>query len=202
MDESRVDVTDAAQGDREALERLLIRYIGPLRGFVRLNCGPTVRAKESCSDLVQSVCREALADLDGFEYRGEAAFRHWLFQRAHRKILGKNQFLQREKRDVRREVAAPTGEDGDEADLLAAYGTFCTPSVQLQSHEAIARIEAAVDALPEAQREAVLLHRLVGMDYKEIAEATGRAEGAIRTNVYRGLAQLGLELSAASEEDG
>ena len=183
-------------GDREALERLLVRYLGPLRGFVRLNCGPLVRAKESCSDLVQSVCREALLDLDKFEYRGEAAFRHWLFQRAHRKILRRNQFFKREKRDVRRETPSPGGDNSvAEADLLDAYGLLCTPSMQVAGREAIERIESAVDQLPEAQREAVLLHRMVGMEYAEIAAQTGKSEGAIRTNVYRGLAHLGLVLS-------
>ena len=41
------------------------------------------------------------------------------------------------------------------------------------------------------------MHRIVGLDYEEIAAETGKSEGAIRTSVYRGLAQLGLLLSEA-----
>jgi len=195
-DHSRTDVDQAAGGDRAALERLLVRHLGPLRGFIRLNCGPLVRAKESCSDLVQSVCREALADLDRVEYRGEAAFRHWLFRRAYRKILHKSRFFQQDRRDARREVPVDAGDpNAGHTQLLEAYGKLCTASRELAGREAVARIEAAVDTLPEAQREAVLLHRLVGLSYTEIAAETGKSEGAIRTNVYRGLAQLGLALS-------
>lgn len=190
--DSRTDVMGAASGEETALLRLLERHLPRLRGFVRLQAGPLVRAKESCSDLVQSVCREVLEDMGGFEFRGEAAFRHWLFQRALRKILRRQAFYTAGRRDAGKEV--PQGDTPDPA-LLDAYGDLCTPSQQLMGREGVERIEAAVDGLPEAQREAILLHRVVGLSYAEIAAETGRKEGAIRTNVYRGLAELGLRLS-------
>ena len=48
--------------------------------------GPQLRAKESASDLVQSVCREVLGRLDRFQHGGEAGFRHWLYATALRKV--------------------------------------------------------------------------------------------------------------------
>ncbi len=198
MDESRQDdIRRAAAGDRAALERLLVAELPALRGYLRLRIGERIRAKESCSDLAQSICREALADLGDFEYRGEAAFRHWLFQRAQRKILRRAEFYGAGMRDAGREIGAesPAHDAQRNGELLEAYANICSPSQVAAGHEEVARIEAAVDELPEAQREAILLHKVVGLSYTEIAEATNRSEGAVRTAVYRGLADLGIRLA-------
>lgn len=45
-------------------------------------------------------------------------------------------------------------------------------------------------ALSPDQRRAVVLRHVVGLDYDEIATATGRAEGTIKSDVHRGLEKL------------
>lgn len=44
--------------------------------------------------------------------------------------------------------------------------------------------------LPPPQRQAVVLRHVVGLDYPEIAAATGRAEATLRSDVHRGLNRL------------
>lgn len=44
--------------------------------------------------------------------------------------------------------------------------------------------------LPAAQRDAVVLRHVVGLPYADIAIATGRAEGTVKTDVHRGIAKL------------
>lgn len=58
--------------------------------------------------------------------------------------------------------------------------------------EAVARshIEQLLDELTTQQRTAVVLRHVVGMPYADIAAATGRPEGSIKSDVNRGLAQL------------
>lgn len=53
-------------------------------------------------------------------------------------------------------------------------------------------------ALPNAQRDAVVLRHVVGLSYREIAAATERPEGTSKTDVSRGLTALRRMLS---EED-
>ena len=65
----------ASRGDAAAIEQLIQEHLPGLRAFVRLNAGATLRAREAQSDLVQSVCREVLEGREGFEYRGDAAFK-------------------------------------------------------------------------------------------------------------------------------
>jgi hypothetical protein len=71
---TRLWIAASCSGDAEALARLLTGFLPELRAFVRLRLGPELRARETSSDLVQSVCREVLADLDQFEYRGSPSF--------------------------------------------------------------------------------------------------------------------------------
>src|SRR5258705_6880905 len=72
----------AAAGDRAALDELVVRHVDGLRAFVRLRVGPELRARESSSDLVQSVCREVLQDARRFQHAGESAFKSWLYTTA------------------------------------------------------------------------------------------------------------------------
>ena len=78
----------ASRGDPVALDALVEHHLPNLLAFLRLNAGPHLLAKESVSDLAQSVCREVLDDVDRFEYRGEPAFRKWLFTAALNKVPG------------------------------------------------------------------------------------------------------------------
>lgn len=56
------------------------------------------------------------------------------------------------------------------------------------------RLWLACQALPEAQRTAVVLRYYEQLEYGEIAVLTGVREGSVRSRVSRGLATLRLEL--------
>lgn len=182
------DLVAAAQRqERPAIEQLLVRHLPGLEAFVRLRMGAAMRALATPPDLVQSVCREVLQDLSGFEFRGEPAFRHWLYACAENKLREKHRYHHAEKRDVGAQVALP-----DASTFLPAYRTLCTPSRDLEMKEMIAKVEAAFDRLPDDYREAVTLHKLCGLSHAEIAERMNRSEGAVRNLVYRGISRLAL----------
>jgi RNA polymerase sigma-70 factor (ECF subfamily) len=182
----------ASRGDSVSLDQLLVRYLPGLRAFVRLRMGEHLRARESCSDLVQSVCREVLQDLDEFDYRSEVAFKQWLYTRALNKILNRDRFYKAEKRNIAREVKAPaeTSSPQDRL-LLEAYQTVFTPSRDAAAHEEIHRLEQAFEELPENYREVITLSRVVGLSHREIGEQIGKNEGAVRVLLHRALARLG-----------
>ena len=163
-------VERARAGDRRALEDLVVLHLPALRAFVRVQAGRELRDRESCSDLVQSACREVLADLSAFQYREEAGFRRWLFQAAERKILDRARFLGREKRDPKREQALPEAESA----IVDCYASFCTPSRIAAAREERERIEAAMEKLPETYREVLRLRHLLGLSNAEIGAEIGR----------------------------
>lgn len=191
---------ESRKPEQPSLESLLEKELEILRGFVDQQLGKQVRARESCADIVQSVCREALQDRDQFEYQGEAAFRRWLQRCALHKIYRKWEYHKAQKRDAAREVRDHG--DNSEAALAHLARTSRTPSKELMDRQAVERIHAAIDRLPEKYRLAITLHKLVGLSSQEIAQQTGQTEGAIRTQVYRGLAQLGVLLAESRSRSG
>ena len=188
-------VTQAKQNNREAMEELLIRHLPGLRGWLRLRMGARLRMRESEEDLVQSVARDVLGDLSSFEWRGEPAFRHWLYLRAQHKLIDKARHAGAAQRSPVREVAFE-----DHSALLGLANGMQSPSGEVASVEELARIEQAFAELPEDYREAISLQRLCEMGYDEIAARMGRSEGAVRNLVYRGLSQLALRLAELAEQ--
>ena len=89
--------------NRAAVEELLVRHLPALQAWLRLRMGAQLRVRETPEDLVQSVAREALSDLGDFEWRGESAFRHWLFVRAQRKLVDKARYVGADRRSPQRE---------------------------------------------------------------------------------------------------
>ena len=167
-----------------------MRYLPELNAFIRLRMGPRLMAKETSEDLVQSVCREVLDDLDDFEYEHEKGFKSWLFIRALRKVQDRAKYHSRQKRDAEREVAI------DDAQLLSGYASFLTPSTVASQREEVSQLEEAFEKLPQSYREVVTLSKLLGLSHHEIALRMKRSQPAVRALLYRALVRLGFLLDA------
>ena len=188
-DEHENVVTLASRGDVLAIDSLLVRHLPALRAYVRLQAGEAIRMKESISDLAQSVCREVLEDLDRFDYRGEAAFKHWLFTKAMHKIRDRVKFYNAAKRKVGREIDR-AGADDQDVSYADQYADLVTPSRIVGGREALAQVEKLCDELPEDHREVIVLSRIVGLSHAEIGERMGRSESAARQLLHRALVRL------------
>ncbi len=69
------------------------------------------------------------------------------------------------------------------------------PSARSAEKEAVARIEGdrlvgGLRRLTADQREAIVLHHVAGLSYREIAEASGKPEGTLKAHVSRGMQRL------------
>jgi RNA polymerase sigma-70 factor, ECF subfamily len=185
-------ISRAAAGDTGALDEIFRRNLGPLVAFIRMKAGGIVTANETPMDLAQSVCREVLQDFDQFEAAGEVAFRSWLFLHATRKIASRYRYHKRDKRDVGRAVPLA---DHEAKTLIETYRGVATPSRYATSKEEVDRIEDAIRKLPEDQRDAVMMAKMMNLDYSEIARQMTRSESSVRGLVARGLAVLAASLS-------
>jgi RNA polymerase sigma-70 factor (ECF subfamily) len=188
-------IQKATRGDAVALDALLERYLPQLRAFVRLRLGPGLRARESSDDIVQSVCRQILQDVDVFEFRGEARFKHWLYSAALRKIRDRHRFYHREKRSIDRERPIDPA-------LLREYASFSTPSEAAMHKEELAVFEEVFDSLPDDYKEVITLSRLIGLEHAEIAAQMGRSEQSVRMLLFRALAKLGVALERSRRQRG
>src|SRR5262245_47155448 len=116
----------ARSGDSRAVDELLVQHLPALRAYLRLHLPAEVRRQESCSDLVQSVCREVLTQQPDFDYRGPEAFRGWLYQWARHKLQDRVRYWRAEKRETSRRQNASQAEDID--DLAAVYRQLGSPT--------------------------------------------------------------------------
>lgn len=185
-----------APGSALELEDLLGRHLASLRAFVRLRVGPEIRAHESCSDLVQSVCRELVEDWSQLTFANDAAFRGWLFTTALNKVRMRARHLTQQRRDVRREVRGTVG-----AELAKGFAAVGSPSGAAMTAEQIERLEAAFDRLSEDHREVITLARLASLPLAEVgARMGGRTPGAVTMLLGRALAALGNLLDAQDRD--
>lgn len=176
----------SAAGDGEAMDALVERHLPALRVFVRLRTGQFLRERESCSDVVQSVCRELLGGIQNFEYRGEGQFRSWLYSAALNKIRQHDRYFRAEKRDGARNEPL---QHGDES-LSLAYGSIFSPSEGAMANEMRARIERAFDELPERYREIITLSRVAGLTQAEMAEQLGKSVASVRNLLNRAMVRF------------
>ena len=65
-----------------------------------------------------------------------------------------------------------------------AFGDLASPSQAAIGGELLARIEAAFAELSEDEREVVLLSRVAGLPRREVAQALGRSENAVRNLLH------------------
>ena len=174
------------------VEDLLEQNLSAVLGYVRLRAGPLIRKQESCADIVQSVCREVLEDADGFEYRGPEAFRKWLFKRVLTKIVDRQRYYLRNKRDVRR--AIPISALQTEG-IQRLYASMYSPSQAAAAREDLERFERAFDTLSEEHQRIIVAAKLMEMSHAEIAEEFGRTPEASRVLLNRALVKVGLAMA-------
>lgn len=186
------DLVHRAQlGDPAALESLIERHLPSLRAFVRAKSGPALRRQESSSDLVQTVCREALQSLGKYQWQGEGSFRRWLFTLAVHKLRGKVKYYGAERR-------APDREERPADEQIArVYQSICSPSQHAIANEVVHSVEAALDQLDAGQREVFLMSKVMGMSHRDIAAELGKNEDAVRSQLSRALTRLSAVMQQA-----
>jgi RNA polymerase sigma-70 factor (ECF subfamily) len=124
-------------------------------------------------DLVQETFIRAFRALQG--WRGEAAFRSWLFTIASNLLKD----LHRRHRGRRIVSIDETGlEAGDD------------PAATLEANETERKLQAGLGTLPRLQREVFLLRAQQGLEYEEIAQSLGTTPGAARVHYHHAVKRL------------
>ena len=94
-----------------------------------------------------------------------------------------------------RSIETDTGSEGPALSLAERLpDAMATVEQALVDRERREEIRRAVDALPEKQRLAVLLHKYQEMDYAEIAEVLEVSESALKSLLFRAYETLRVRL--------
>ena len=147
------------------------------------------RDGDAARDLVQDTYLKALRAHDRFQ--PGTNLKAWLYTILH------NTWRNRRRDHARARVSF----DSDTVDAAVDAGQAgvverSTPETALLRSVQDAEIKAAVDALPEAFREAVWLRDVEDLSYQDIADAQGVPIGTVMSRISRGRKLLHAALSA------
>jgi len=159
--------------------------------LARMQMGQKLCAKLDPSDVVQQTLLDAHRQLDQFRGSTSAEMAGWLRRMLACNLADAMRAFSRGKRDAGRERTLEAALDGSSARIeswLAAEQS--SPSQQAQRTEDVLRLVEAVAELPEAQREAVVLHYWQGQTLAQVAEQLGRSAAAVAGLLQRGLKSL------------
>ncbi len=165
------------QGDAGARERLLQRFLPPLRRWARRRLPFGARDLNDTDDLVQVTLMKALDRLDRFVPEHRGAFFAYLRRILYNQICDE---IRRSRRRPGSEVLGDQHPDRSRSPLELAIGG-----------EILAAYEAGMARLTEEQQQAVWLRLEMGFTHKEVAETIGCASAnAARMQVSRALVRL------------
>jgi RNA polymerase sigma-70 factor (ECF subfamily) len=180
-DRERELISRAQAGDRAAFAALVQAHGNEVYTLARRLVGDPHLA----ADVSQETLIRAWKALPSF--RGDAALSTWL----HR-ITVNTAWTQ--KKRARRHSGVPLDEV---ADLASPYNAD-HPEVAGEIIELRGRLRQALDSLPEAQRQVVVLKDVYDWSHSEIAEAMGITVSATKVRLHRARARLARYLEASA----
>jgi RNA polymerase sigma-70 factor (ECF subfamily) len=182
----------ARDGDADALGQLLDGYRNYLALLARLQLSRTLRSKSDPADIVQDTFLKANSSFPEFRGETEPEFTAWL-----RRILATTvanlvrHYRGTARRDVRleRQMADELDESSRALDRGLVAGSS-SPSDKAQKREQAVQLADALESLPPAYREVIILRHLEDLSFPEIARRLGRSLDSVKKLWVRGLARL------------
>jgi len=188
----------AKAGDQAALNQLCRIYGERVRRIIRFRLNQKLRSKLDSVDVVQDVLIKAVGNLKDFTYQNEGDFLRWLSRIAENKLRDIFDEFHSNKRDIRKEIPFKEQKRGTDSYHGGAFEPvgITTPSVVICKKEALDRLEKALDKLKPEYKEVVVLKRIEGLSYAEIAEKLGKSTEAVGMLLSRAMTALTLAYGA------
>ena len=179
--EERMLVERAGRGDQQAIGRLYDAYISSLYRF----CLARVGNETDAEDLTEEIFLKVMRAVAGFEWRplplGEGGeerspFRAWLFRIARNHVVS----------HYRRTASRPTAGEVPEWIEDQHRG----PAEMAELSMTVDEVFEAVEQLPQAQREVILLRFGSGLSVAETAEALEKNQTNVKVLQHKGIKKL------------
>ena len=172
----------------------------PFRSYLevlaRVHLDPRLRGKLDPADVVQQTFLRAYAAWPQLHNSDRPVLLAWLRRILARTLADVVKHYDRDKRAVGLERSLEADLDRSASGLagwLAADQT--SPSQAAARNEELLRLSQALAALPEPQREVVVLKHLRGWELQRIAGQIGRTVPAVASLLRRGLEELRRRLA-------
>ena len=163
-------------GDDSAFDFLIQKYRRPIINFMYRMAHNSAVAEDLAQEVFLRVYRSRSS------YEASAKFTTWLYRIATNLGMNYSRDTRHERPENVMNLDEPDEETGQARDLADK-----TPSVEeeIMQRERLQAIRQKVEALPERQKMAVLMHKYQQMDYRQIAEVLKLSESATKSLLFR-----------------
>ena len=140
----------------------------------------TLGNREDAEDAAQDVFLKAYTSLKSF--RGDSKISVWLYRITNNVCID---MLRR-----RKDAVSLSGDDGEEGGEVELPDDSCDPADLAQRRDLQERLAAALQHLPQNQREAFLMRAVAELSYDEIAQTLGLDLGTVKSRIFRARKKL------------
>jgi RNA polymerase sigma-70 factor, ECF subfamily len=172
-------------GDEAAFDFLVQKYRRPMVSFMYRMAHNAAAAEDLAQEVFLRVYRSRQT------YEASAKFTTWLYRIATNLAVNHARDTRKERPEVTVSLDEPDEETGTTMDVRDAS---MTAEENLVRQERLAAIRSKVEALPERQRLAVIMHKYQQMDYKQIADVLKLSESATKSLLFRAYETLREQL--------
>jgi RNA polymerase sigma-70 factor (ECF subfamily) len=175
-------VNQAASGDREAMERLLMRAQEAAYRFSLLVCGHQEDAEDVMQDALLKTYQHVKRISD------PEAFRTWLYSTVRNACLMKRR---RHVGEPAHFVSIEQGADAGDGTAAIDVADEARPADQrLIDGWMDARLRAALNNLPASYRMVLVMREMEELSTREVATITGISEANVKTRLHRARVML------------
>ena len=163
-------------GDDTAFEYLVEKYRRPMVSFMYR----MLHSSTAAEDLAQEVFLRVYRSRESYE--ANAKFTTWLYRIASNLAMNHARDTRHERPENTVSLDEPDENTGLSIDV--PDGSLSAEELMVR-RERMAAIRKRVQALPERQRTAVIMHKFQQMDYRQIAEVLKLSESATKSLLFR-----------------
>jgi len=164
------------RGDKGAFDALVLKYQHKLVKLVMRY----VRNPAEAEDIAQEAFIKAYRALP--QFRGDSAFYTWLYRIAIN--TAKNAVVSRDRSPIEYNIDRNDANE-ESYDMQGRMKDAETPEGLVLTDEIRSVVNAAIEALPEDLKTAIVLRELDGLSYEEIAAAMDCPVGTVRSRIFR-----------------
>jgi RNA polymerase sigma-70 factor, ECF subfamily len=172
-------------GEQSAFDYLVQKYRRPIVSFMYR----MARNSAAAEDLAQEVFLRVYRSRETYE--PSAKFTTWLYRIATNLAVNHARDTRHERPEVQISLDEPDDDTGTTLEL--PDGTLNAEQMMVRRERMLA-IRRKVEALPEQQRLAVIMHKYQQMDYKQIADVLKKSESATKSLLFRAYETLREQL--------
>lgn len=172
-------------GDQSAFDYLVQKYRRPLVSFMYR----MARNAAAAEDLAQEVFLRVYRSRES--YQASAKFTTWLYRIATNLAVNHARDTRHQRPEATVSLDEPDSETGTTVEL--PDGALTAEQAMLR-RERLHAIRQKVEALPERQRLAVIMHKYQQMEYRQIAEVLKLSESATKSLLFRAYETLREQL--------